>query len=235
MVKPNNKTIRVRKGRNSSHRLNGSTDSTEQKILVAAREEFIARGLGGARMQAIADRAGVNKALVHYYFRSKDRLYGAVLENIFRTIGSAFRDRLSKENGAEDLRSLLRLIVTVYVKTLQLNPDFPRFILREIVDGGAHLHGLVEIFFANFADIPQRIYSLLVRETRSGRLRPIPPVHFALNLIGMSLFAFIARPMVNAISEEADLNITFDDDFFEQRIDAIVTMACDGIFKEKRS
>jgi TetR/AcrR family transcriptional regulator len=223
MVKPNNKTIR------------SNDDSTERKILHAAREEFIAQGLRGARMQAIADRADVNKALVHYYFRSKEKLYGAVLENILTTIGSALRAQLSKEREVDDLRQLLRQIVTVYIKTLQSNQDFPRFILREMADGGARLKGLVEVFLANFGDIPRHLYLQLVKETGKGRLRPIPPVHFALNLAGMTLFPFIARPMVNVISEQAKLNIAFDDAFFRERIDAIVTMACDGIFKEKRS
>jgi|WetSurMetagenome_2_1015567.scaffolds.fasta_scaffold163747_1 TetR/AcrR family transcriptional regulator len=230
MVKPNNKTKRSKQTVSPP-----DPQSTEKKILVAAREEFIARGIGGARMQAIADRAGVNKALVHYYFRSKEKLYGAVLSDIFRTVIGGFREQMAKQGDSDDLRSLLRTIVTVYVKTLRNNPDFARFMVRELADGGSHLPELVEVFLSSFADIPQRIFSLLVKETSRGRIRRIPPVQFALNIIGMSVFAFFARPMVNAINEKARLNLKFDDGFFDERIDAIVTMACDGIFKERRA
>ncbi|HLP43493.1 MAG TPA: helix-turn-helix domain-containing protein, partial [Fibrobacteria bacterium] len=64
-------------------------DGTEKRILVAARKEFVAKGLDGARMQAIATSAGVNKALLHYYFRGKDRLYRTVLADTMRTVWNA--------------------------------------------------------------------------------------------------------------------------------------------------
>jgi TetR/AcrR family transcriptional regulator len=224
MVKPKDKTIRLK------------NSSAEVRILRAAREEFVERGLRGARMQAIADRAKVNKALLHYYFRTKERLYEAVLENILHTIGSALRSQLpTSDDKVDDIRALLRQIITVYITTFRLNPDFPRFMIREFADGGAHLPKIVNSFIAGFGDIPQRIYSLLQKEGAEGRMRPIVPFHIALNIVGMCVFTFIARPVLAIVDEHTSLNIKFDDKFFSDRINAIVTMACDGIFREQRS
>jgi AcrR family transcriptional regulator len=225
MVKPKNKTIRLKT----------KDETAESRILGAARQEFIERGLGGARMQAIADRAGANKALLHYYFRSKEKLYDAALQDILRTVFGALRRELPQEKEGDDLRSLLRIIVTIYIKTLQQNPDFPRFMLRELADGGRHFPDMVSAVIASFGDIPQRIYRLLVAESRAGRIKKLPPIHFALNVLGMCIFTFLARPIISSINDRVGLGIAFDDAFFSQRIDAIVTMACDGIYKEHRT
>ncbi|MBN1129584.1 MAG: helix-turn-helix transcriptional regulator [Chitinispirillaceae bacterium] len=220
MVKPDKKTIRLKNA------------SSESLILSAARAEFIDHGLRGARMQAIADRGRVNKALLHYYFRSKEKLYEAVLQDMMHTLLGAVRQQLPHEGGKDDLRSLLRLVVTTYIKTLQQNPDFPRFILREIVEGGAHLPIMVNELISSFGDIPLRIQRLLVAQRTLGGIRKVDPVHIALNILGMCIFTFIARPIVGAVNERLDLGIRFDDGFFNQRIEAILDMAFNGLFKE---
>ena len=225
MVKPSSKTIRSK----------SEIDlSTERRIFAAAREEFIERGLRGARMQAIADRAAVNKALVHYYFRTKERLYDAVLQDTLATILGAVRGQLPGNEPDNDLRSLLRRIVTIYITTLKNNPDFPRFIIRELADGGEHLPRLIDAAIALCGDIPRRIYGLFVAETEQGTVRPIKPVHFLLNMLGMCAFTFIARPVLSLISDRAGFGVTFDDAFFQDRIDAIIDWTCCGIFTEAR-
>jgi AcrR family transcriptional regulator len=226
MVKPNNKTIR------SKPKEEPQPLPSEARILAAARSEFIERGLRGARMQAIADRGGVNKALLHYYFRSKEKLYHAVLQDIMHTLLGAVRAELPVENGEDDIRSLLRLIVTAYIKTLQKNQDFPRFMLREIVDGGEHLPVMVNEVIESFGDIPLRMYRMLIAQMKLGKIRKIDPTHIALNILGMCIFTFIARPIVGAISKRVNLGVTFDDNFFNCRIEAILDMALNGILKE---
>jgi TetR/AcrR family transcriptional regulator len=220
MVKPNNKTIRSK------------SLSPETRILAAARAEFIERGLCGARMQSIADRGEVNKALLHYYFRSKEKLYEAVLQNVMQTLLGAVREQLPHETGQDDIRSLLRLVVTTYIKTLQKNPDFPRFMLREIVDGGDHLPVMVNELITSFGDIPLRIHRMLAAQVKQGTIRRVDPVHFALNMIGMCIFTFIAQPIVGVVSERVNLGIAFDDTFFADRIETILDMTFYGILKE---
>lgn len=220
MVKPIGKTVRLK------------NDSAERRILIAAREEFVKEGLKGARMQAIADRAHVNKALLHYYFRTKEKLYDAVLQNILETVWSVLREQLSHGGQTDDIRALLRQIITVYITILEKNRDFPRIVLREIAEGGTRLPLLIEKFIQSFGEIPLKINQLLQREMRRGTIRPIEPIHVAINILGMCVFTFFAQPILSMAGERGILKISFDEKFFHDRIESIVSMACDGLFKE---
>jgi TetR/AcrR family transcriptional regulator len=221
MVKPNSIT-------NQSN-----SDSTEKRILAAARQEFIESGLRGARMQAIADRAGVNKSLVHYYFRSKQRLYDAVITDIVATITGTLRGVLSDGYTGKDFQSLLRMIITGYINTLRQNPDFPRFMIRELADGGSHLHGLFDAVLVSFGEIPALLNQKLRTAKRQGLVRPVKPVHLLLNILGMCVFTFIARPILSLIDERTHIGVTYDDAFFNDRIEAIFDLVCNGILKER--
>jgi TetR/AcrR family transcriptional regulator len=204
-------------------------DSPEVKILTGARAEFCEFGLRGARMQSIADRCGVNKALLHYYFRSKEKLYEAVLQDIVQTMRGAVQVQLDEDEDEGDIRTLLRRIISTYIRILQQNPDIVRFILRETAEGGTHLPGLVALVVPKVRDIPERIGKRLAAETEAGRIRKIKPVHFMLNLIGMCIFTFVARPIMAEINNLMHLGITFDDSFFNERIDMILEMVMNGI------
>jgi len=175
----------------------------------------------------------VNKALLHYYFRSKERLYDAALADIVTTIGNRLRAELGTPGNNENLRSLLRQVVTVYVRTLQKNPDFPRFMVRELIEGGTRLKEIVAMFVGSFGDIPARIYSQILKEQKHGTVRSFKPLHLAVNIVSMSVFPFIARPMLAAIGTRTGIPIALDgEDFVNDRIETIVSMTCDGIFKE---
>jgi TetR/AcrR family transcriptional regulator len=209
---------------------NGET--TESRILAGARREFIDHGLRGARMQAIADRSGVNKALLHYYFRSKERLYQAVFQSIAETMRSAIIEQLIHEDASDDIRSLLRRIISVYITTLRNNPDFPRFILREIADGGSSLTKLIASFAPSVSDIPRRINRRLLAEMDAGRIKRLPPLHLILNILGMCIFTFIAQPIVAEINKQFHLGVDFDASFFDTRIETILDMVMHGIAAE---
>ena len=79
-----------------------SSENTEAQILKAAREVFIAKGLDGARMQEIADHAGINKALLHYYFRTKEKLFEAVFREVASNLFPAMKQVLSAELGIKE-------------------------------------------------------------------------------------------------------------------------------------
>src|SRR5690606_9132400 len=165
-------------GKTETHPRKMLTGDAEMRILVAARKEFIAKGLDGARMQAVAASAGVNKALLHYYFRSKEKLYGKVLEEILGAVwgklAGEFRDR-SPEAGLEPM---LRTVVSTYVRTLAANPEFPLFIFRELAGGGDRLReGLPELI-RRFQEVPATMARVLREETEAGNILPIAPVHF---------------------------------------------------------
>jgi len=104
-------------------------ENTEFQILVAAREVFIAKGFEGARMQEIADQAGINKALLHYYFRSKDKLFEAVFSEVAGKLFPAMAQILNAELG---VREKISFLVKIYLKGISENPYIPAFVLNTL-------------------------------------------------------------------------------------------------------
>jgi len=100
---------------------------TKDKIIVAAKAEFQQKGLAGARMQEIADRCGINKALLHYHFNSKDELFRAVL---IAGIADVFPVLMGTLNAAMPLREKLQTVIRLYIDQLSQNPELPRFVLK---------------------------------------------------------------------------------------------------------
>lgn len=167
--------------------------STEQKILAAAKAVFIEQGMAGARMQDIADRAGINKALLHYYFRSKDKLF----EMVFQEAAMKFLPKVSMLFESEmPLFDKIRAFVDNYISMLIDNPFIPIFVLNEV-------HKNPEEFInkiwggrtppvAEFANQVQR-------EIELGHIRPIKPIQLMLNMISMCVFPFVGRPIIKGV------------------------------------
>ncbi|MBW2323867.1 MAG: TetR family transcriptional regulator [Deltaproteobacteria bacterium] len=97
--------------------------SAEERILAAALNEFADKGFFGARTQAIADAAGLNKAMLHYYFRSKDNLYQTVLQNVLTLVFSQLKDIILHGSSIENR---LNLIVDLYMSWLMEGRDWKR-------------------------------------------------------------------------------------------------------------
>ena len=100
---------------------------TEEKIFEAATEVFIEKGMDGARMQDIATHAGINKALLHYYFRTKDQLFNVVFEMISRKILKKFAPVFDKNLTLEEK---IRFFFREHITFLQKNPKLPAFLLN---------------------------------------------------------------------------------------------------------
>ena len=103
--------------------------TTEERILTAARQVFLSRGMDGARMQDIADEAGINKALLHYYFRSKDQLF----ERIFLEVANAFLPKVFAILDSDlTLFEKIERFCKEYISQVMTTPYVPIFILNEI-------------------------------------------------------------------------------------------------------
>jgi TetR/AcrR family transcriptional regulator len=205
---------------------------TEQKILEAARLEFIEKGKAGARMQNIAQNAGVNKALLHYYFRSKDKLYEEVLKETMTKLWSTLHNNLQgTENSGNDLRVLIRMIVTTFINTIKENPECVRMFLRELVDGSQTIPRILDQVIASFGNLPQRIFAAMGSGIKRGEIKPLEPPQIILNIISMCVSTFFLRPVFSLMYQKVmQRELVYDDAFYRQRIEAIVEMACDGIF-----
>ncbi len=204
--------------------------TTEQKILLAARVEFGEKGLDGARMQSIADRAGTNKALLHYYFRSKNKLFEMTIKNIFENLWTDIDRQLNAHMTETDLRSLIDAIVSVYITTFAAHPELPRVIVREISLNSPALQRVVHDILSSFSLFPKTVLAIYNKELSRGAIKRIEVYHFMMNLMGMCAVTFVVQPMAEVISKKIGSTMIFDRKFYTQRIKAITEMACDGIF-----
>lgn len=174
--------------------------NTEEKIIVAAEKVFIEKGLAGARMQEIADEAGINKSLLHYYYRSKEKLFTMVFKIAFKT----FAPNLIKAfEGDDDFFTKIERFVFAYLSAIDKNPHIPGFIISEL---GNNPKRLVDII--GYLDIDvQPIYKAIEEEIRKGTIKEIEPSDLIINIVALCVFPIVAKPMVKTIlfkgSEEA--------------------------------
>lgn len=212
------------------------SSSTEQKILDAARQEFIQKGISGARMLSIAQRAGVNKALIHYYFRSKERLYEAILNDMLKKVWISIGTYLKGIKEPDDMRSLIHTFVYAHITTMRSYPDFPMMFLREFADGGKYIPDIAVGMIDSFGEIPQLLFANFKKGIQQKKIRQLDPVHIMISVLGMCVSSFLMRPIITVLYKKfSDTLFTFDDSYFNKRIETITTIVCDGILIGSKS
>lgn len=162
--------------------------NTEQLILEAARKVFTKKGFDGARMQEIADEAGINKALLHYYFRSKDKLFEAIFKEV---LTSVFPRIISVLMSPVPLIQKIEQISINYIEMLKQNPDIAVFVFHEISRNPLRMVGNFKNAGADFRIVSKQIEE----EVQTGNIIPIKAEHLIANLISMCVFPFIAKPV----------------------------------------
>jgi TetR/AcrR family transcriptional regulator len=161
---------------------------TEERILTAAHAVFLRRGMSGARTQEIADEAGVNKALLHYYFRTKEKLARAV----FRNAAGQLLPRVYVILASEaPLERKVREVIAFELEFLSEHPYLPGYVASEI-----HYHPelVLEVFGERGPPPLERMGAQLREEAAAGAIRPIAPEQFVVNLMSLLFFPFVARP-----------------------------------------
>ena len=175
--------------------------ATEQRILDAARAVFLRDGTAGARMQEIAAEAGVNQALLHYYFRSKERLSAAV----FQQVASRIFPALAQTLGADiSLDEKIERLITLYLDTMLQNRFVPAYLISELHH---HPERVEQLLSGALGADPRVLMPALMKNlerqinkgVRLGTLRPIKPQQFVINLISLCIFPFAARPMLSIV------------------------------------
>lgn len=174
---------------------------TEQRILDAAHRVFVRRGTAGARTQEIAKEAGVNSALLHYYFRTKERL----AEAVFQRAAAQLMPAVIRVLGSDvELEEKVEQVVDIELRQLLKTPYLPGYILSELTH---HPERARQLFSSATgmtpADIAARVFKVLRRQiderVKAGRMHTIAPEQFAINLLSLCVFPFAARPMVMAL------------------------------------
>ncbi len=168
-------------------------DTTEQKIFDAAHEVFTQKGMDGAKMQEIADRAGINKALLHYYYRSKEKLYETVARAILGKALPALRQVIE---GEQPLEEKIRRFIETYIDIISKNTFIPLFIISEI---NKHPDRFFDAVLPKDLPKPEVFFGQVQAEIDAGRIRPIKPQHLIVNVISMCVFPFVGRPMLRIV------------------------------------
>lgn len=174
---------------------------TEDKIFDAATDVFIERGMDGARMQDIANHAGINKALLHYYYRTKDHLFNAVFEKIAETMFTKFAPVFDTNLTLEDK---IRFFFREHISFMQKNPRLPAFLLNEFHRNPQRIRKLIQNIDIN------KLWTTLETQHKEELKRynitreNIP--QFMTTVAGMSVFPFVARPVIAGIMEKMDYN-----------------------------
>jgi AcrR family transcriptional regulator len=183
---------------------------TERRILDAARTVFIRRGTAGARMQEIAEEASVNQALLHYYFRSKERLGEAVFTEI---AGRMFPAIIGILGGDFTIDEKIDRVVETYLDIMSRSPFLPGYILSELHHHPERIPRLIgnvagTSLSSALAPALDKLDRQLASEARKGRIRRISAQQFVVNLLSLCVFPFAARPMFRAAFDLDDEGFT---------------------------
>lgn len=178
-----------------------SEKQTEEKIFEAATEVFTEKGMDGARMQDIAERAGINKALLHYYYRTKDHLFNRVFEmtavKLFSRFAPVFDEKMSLEEK-------IRFFYREHIGFLQKNPRLPAFIINEINRRPERIMKLIsQIDFEKFWSILEKQHKNELKEYKINR--EIMP-QLMTTLVSISVFPFAARGIIECILEKQGIS-----------------------------
>lgn len=179
--------------------------STEEKIIAAARKVFTQKGYAATRTRDIAEEAGINLALLNYYFRSKEKLFQLVMDEKVLQLFSVVLPVVN--NDALTLDQKLETLIVNYIDLLIDNPDLPLFVISEIkanpegFSDKLHVQHIME-------------NSSLAMQIRAKR-PDIAPIHFIVSFLGMTIFPFVAKPILlsdtekfNTLMEERKLLLT---------------------------
>jgi AcrR family transcriptional regulator len=174
--------------------------NAEERILDAAHRVFLRRGSAGARTQEIADEAGVNKALLHYYFRSKERLAAAVFQ---RAATKLMPPVIATLASNLELEIKVARVIDIELDVLLDHPYLPGYIISELTHNPSRTKELIAALAGVSVDeLAPRLFDTLGKQIRArvreGRMRPIAPDQFMLNLLSLCIFPFAARPLLCA-------------------------------------
>lgn len=169
--------------------------NSEERIKAAARKVFHQKGYAGTRTRDIAEEAGINHAMVNYYFRSKEKLFGIVMLETMTFFFKGVSTILNNENTS--LEEKIEQVVANYIDLLLEEPELPTFMFNEVRTNP-------EPFVANTPILQALEHSVLAHQyaeaVAQGRITEPNLIHTVLNVISLVIFPFIAQPIFTALS-----------------------------------
>ena len=198
---------------------------TSEKIIKAACRVFAEKGLSGARMHQIAKTAGVNQALLHYYFGSKEKLYQEVIYRVFLEIFSKLSGYFQ---NSEPIDVSFKKFIHAFIDILRNHPELPRLIISEIIEGARNITPALDRVFQELGSKPPAFLIPLIESAAAqGLIRQVDPMQTVISIVGMCVFYFVGKPIIQFVwdgpKDEAR--------FLEERKDAIIDLVLHGLLK----
>ncbi len=169
------------------------SQSAEERILEAATKNFVYLGYSGARMQQIANDAGVNKALLHYYFESKEVLFKRVMEDALAGFARISGVLLEREAGS--LYQRFRLLADRFLQVMLRKPFLPGFILQEAQQHPELMYPILQKYQVDLNAVQQEINE----EAAAGRMQPTDARELLVNMFSVCFFPFLAMPLISQV------------------------------------
>ncbi len=177
------------------------SNKTEQQILEAAYRVFQKKGKAGARMQEIADEAGINKSMLHYYFRNKESLFKKIfLQSITEFLGAVI-PLINNLNTSWEEK--IKELVKHYILFMRHRPDLPFFVMNEINQNSQEFFQHLNV---NIGDILLKsvFFKQLQQEMQEGKIKTINPLQIFISIVSNIIFPFIAAPMLKKVASMSD-------------------------------
>ncbi len=169
-------------------------ENTEEQILEAAISIFQTKGMDGARMQEIADKAGINKAMLHYYYRSKKLLFEAVFKNAFSLLAPQLNNILNDDSSIEEK---IKNFTSNYITFIIKHPYLPNFIIQELNRNPEFILKMIENKgFPNLDKFKKQVEE----EIKEGIIIPISEEQLFINILSLNIFPFVAKPLIMAFT-----------------------------------
>jgi TetR/AcrR family transcriptional regulator len=198
---------------------------TEEKIFEAATEVFEEKGMDGARMQDIANHAGINKSLLHYYFRTKDHLFNAVFEKLAGKMLRKFAPVFEKDLSLEEK---IRFFFKQHIAFMQENPRLPSFILNEINRNPARIKKLLKnVDFKKFWETLEEQHKDEFKKYNIT-IESVPQIMSTIAAI--SVFPFAARAILEGIFDNFEISF---DTYIEERKEFAAEFVIDALKSRK--
>ena len=173
--------------------MESKTINSEQLILEAAEKLFIEKGYSGTKTTEIADGAGVNHALLHYYYRTKENLFNRIFEQkASQILGSIV---LSFDNDSSFFEKV-KTGVETHFDMISKNPKLPLFILREIITDKSRKDFILKYLMSAGKEMYKKFNSALQKEIKRGAVRPVKTIDLLLNIASLNVFAFVAAQVL---------------------------------------
>lgn len=171
--------------------------STEERILEAAVQEFMTKGYAGARTTAIAEAAGVTHAMLHYYFRTKDKLFDRIIESKIGTL----RDIMLASLGDPTIPLFDKIKSTIenHQDFIAANPELPRFMINEVLNRPDRMPKVIERLKHHTPLVVLSLQRQIDEYADRGLCRRVDAGMLMLDIVSLNIFPFSATPMVNAL------------------------------------